>query len=194
MRLVFLLLASLSLNAAIPLPIEVLGPIGTIESIALPVPRNTVVDGLWMQIHGATRTDKISVAVNGGDWIDLNNSTVQVEQPAKAYGGIGGGFNTVTMTLPLATNIITRGLNIITWRHNENARQSIGFRVLEVNLTSNGEKIIPDYEFVHDDPRQWRPPLSDTNDIAVGRNLWFNRDLSGSKRGAISAKCTDCHA
>ena len=88
-----------------------MGEDGTTASVTFDIPsgRAAGVRSLWMQIHGLANRDMASVQVNGGDWVPLNNSTMEVAEPAKSYGGIGGGFATLKMSLPLAAHAVTDG-------------------------------------------------------------------------------------
>jgi hypothetical protein len=94
--------------ATVTLPIEVVGENGTTASVTIEVPARQAreVRSLWMQIHGLAYRDMVSVRVNSGDWLPLNNDTVAVAQPGKSFGGIGGGFSTLKMTLPLPSNAV----------------------------------------------------------------------------------------
>src|SRR6185436_12330912 len=83
--------------ATVTLPIEVVGENGTTASVTIEVRARQAreVRSLWMQIHGLAYRDMVSVQVNSGDWLPLNNDTVAVAQPGKSFGGIGGGFSTL---------------------------------------------------------------------------------------------------
>src|SRR5262245_52197469 len=85
------------------LPVEVVGENGTSASVTVDVPaeRARAVRALWMQIHGLTYAGMISVQVNGGRWFPLTNDTVAVAEPGKSYGGIGGGYSTLSIALDL---------------------------------------------------------------------------------------------
>jgi hypothetical protein len=180
-------------EGAVTLPLEILGPDKTIVSVEVTVPSGTKVTALWMQIHGLSKPDKGSVKINDGPWIDLNNKTVRVELPGKAFGGIGGGFGTIKMTLPLTRGAVEAGPNTIHFRFNDVARASIGYRVLRLNFLSGPSKVLPDSEFNDDDPRNWTPPIRDSAAIAEGKDLWYNKPLMD--RGTpVLARCTDCHA
>src|ERR1700685_3610974 len=92
----------------LPLPIEVVGINGTTASVTVDVPEAQAsrVRSLWMQIHGLAYSDMVSVQVNGGAWLALNNDTAAVAEPGKSYGGIGGGFGTLKLNLPLAPGAV----------------------------------------------------------------------------------------
>ena len=89
--------------ATVTLPVEVVGENGTTASVTVEVPagRARELRSLWMQIHGLAYPDMVSVQINSSDWLPLNNDTVAVAEPGKSYGGIGGGFSTLKVTLPL---------------------------------------------------------------------------------------------
>ena len=76
--------------AAVTLPVEVVGESGTTASVTVEVPPRSAhdVSSLWMQIHGLSYADMVSVQVNQSVWFSLNNGTVAVAEPGKSYGGI----------------------------------------------------------------------------------------------------------
>lgn len=163
------------------LPIEVLVPKSTVESR---FPLTTVGDGLWAKIHGLATTNKASIQINDGPWINLNNQTVVVAEPGRSFGGIGGGFGTLTITIPSKDFAI--GENIVRWRYNEIGH---GIRVIEFNVLSGGKRLIPEKLFSHDDPSRWTAPLTDAASIAAGKKLWESKPIRG-----ITVHCGDCHA
>lgn len=179
--------------ASITLPIEVLGPDQTVESVPVEVPTDRRVTSMWMEIHGLTMPDKASVRVNEGSWVPLNNKTVTVEQPGRSFGGIGGGFATLRMSLKLPRGLVKEGSNTVQFRFNDVTRNSIGFRVLRFNFIADGRKIIPDSAFTEDDPRHWKAPLEGPEAVSAGRRIWYESPLVDRGK-SIQARCTDCHA
>src|SRR5206468_9032677 len=103
------------------LPIEVLGAAGTTVSrtITLQDGRAESVRSLWLQIHGLRYADQASVQINTSAWIPLKNNTVTIAEPGRSYGGIGGGFSTLEMTLPLPIGTLVLGDNTIRFRFNQ---------------------------------------------------------------------------
>src|SRR6185437_16527190 len=95
----------------IVLPIEVLGADGTMvnRSITLPSGPAESVRSLWLQIHGLRYADQASVQVNTSAWVPLNNTTVTIPEPARSFGGIGGGISTLVMTLALPHGAVVSG-------------------------------------------------------------------------------------
>src|SRR2546428_12490065 len=83
-------------GTTVTLPVEIVGENGTTSSVTVDVParRAREVRSLWMQIHGLSYAGMVSVQVNNGAWVSLNNDTVAVAEPGKSYCGIGGGFST----------------------------------------------------------------------------------------------------
>ena len=118
------------------LPVEVVGDAGTAASVTIDIPagRARAVRTLWMQIHNLAYADMASVQVNGSDWMNLSNRTVAVAEPGRSYGGIGGGFSTLKLTLPLPAGTVTEGANTIRFRFNRTDGVASGFRVLAFNL------------------------------------------------------------
>src|SRR5204863_9043066 len=64
-------------GTTVTLPVEVVGENGTTSSVTVEVParRAREVRSLWMQIHGLSYADMVSVQVNRGGWLSLNNAT-----------------------------------------------------------------------------------------------------------------------
>ena len=182
------------------LPIEVLGAAGTTVSrtITLQDGRAESVRSLWLQIHGLRYANQASVQVNSSAWMPLNNSTVSIPEPARSFGGIGGGFSTLVMTLSLPNGTVVPGANTLRFRFNQTDGIVSAYRVLAFNfLTSDGSKILPPDDFVQDPPETWAPPLPDAASIRAGRELWETASLAANSlpnSPRIQARCADCHA
>jgi hypothetical protein len=162
------------------LPIEVLGANGTTVSrtVALQAGPAESVRSLWLQIHGLRYADQASVQVNTSAWIHLNNNIVTIAEPGRSYGGIGGGFSTLVMTLTLPNGTVVSGENTIRFRFNQTDGIVSSYRVLAWNfLTVEGRKILPPDDFVEDPPESWTPPLPDAVSIQAGRELWRTASL-----------------
>lgn len=189
-------------TAATPvmLPVEVVGVNGTVASVALDVPETKASDvrSLSMEIHNLAYPDMASVQLNRGEWLPLNNNTVTVAEPGKSYGGIGGGFATLKLSVPLAPGAVVAGPNTIRFRFNHSDGLASGFRVLAFNLTTaDGSMVLPAVAFAQEDPGGWTPPRNDASDISTGKDLWYSARLVANNRpGAesIHAHCADCHA
>jgi hypothetical protein len=182
------------------LPIEVLGADGTTVSrtVTLQAGQAESVRSLWLQIHGLRYASQASVQINTNAWIPLNNSTVTIAEPGRTYGGIGGGFSTLVMTLPLTNGTVVGGDNTIRFRFNQTDGIVSIYRVLAWNfLTVEGMKVIPPSDFAEDEPENWTPPLPDAASIQAGRELWHSASLAASSlpnSPRIQAHCADCHA
>jgi hypothetical protein len=182
------------------LPVEVLGADGATMSrtVALQAAAAESVASLWMQIHGLRYADQASVQVNTSAWMPLNNNTVTITEPGRSFGGIGGGFATLVMTLNLPNGTVVGGTNTIRFRFNQTDGVASGYRVLAVNfLATDGTKILPPDDFAEDAPETWSPPLPDKASIQSGRDLWQTASLVSSSlpnSPGIQAHCADCHA
>jgi hypothetical protein len=200
---------SLPAQAAAPivLPIEIMGPEGTIKSVTFNLPTGTSgsVDHLFLQVHSGgyiasyqaahNLSDKASVQINGGAWIDLDNNTVALYPHDLAAGGFGGGFSTVRGTMPTAPWTLHDGDNTISFRFNKTDGISAGFRVINFNLQSLGHNVLDPSAFINDDPATWTAPAG--ANAGTGQTLWQTASLIESPLpGAphILAKCMDCHA
>ena len=151
-----------------------------------------------MQIHNLAYPGMASVQVNDSDWISLDNRTASVAEPGKSYGGIGGGFSTLKLTLPLPASAARDGANAIRFRFNRSDGIVSGFRVLAFNLMDvEGKPLLAPETFAEEDPTAWAPPLSDSNSISTGAALWQTAPLIASSLPGsriINAHCADCHA
>jgi hypothetical protein len=182
------------------MPIEVLSVDGSAvsRSVALEPRQAASAQTLWLQIHGVRYADQASVQVNASDWIPLNNNSVTIAEPGRSFGGIGGGFSTLEVTLPLTNGTVVGGTNTIRFRFNKTDGVTSAYRVLAWNfLTSEGRKILPPEDFTQDEPESWKPPLSDAASIEAGRELWHTASLVASSlphSPKIRAHCADCHA
>jgi len=206
--LVHLLLAALTIPIGFPetttgrvvLPVEVLGADGTTvsQTLSLPGTQSESVRSIWLQVHGLRYAEQASVQVNASAWIPLNNDTVTVAEPGRTFGGIGGGFATLVMTLPLPNGTVVDGENTIRFRFNRSDGLSSGYRVLAWNfLTNEGSKILPPEDFAEDAPESWTPPRPGAASIHAGRALWRGAPLVASSlenSPRIQASCADCHA
>jgi hypothetical protein len=198
-RLLALLLPMAGM-AAVTLPLEVVGADGTTASATVDVPDAQAgrVRSLWMQIHNLAYADMVSVQVNAGAWLTLNNDTAAVAEPGRSYGGIGGGFATLKVTLPLPPGVVAGGPNAVRFRFNRSDGLVSGFRVLAFNFaTADGSMVLPATAFSQEDPNTWTSPRRAPTDIAAGRSLWYEAPLVANNRPgapAIHAHCADCHA
>ncbi len=151
-----------------------------------------------MQIHGLAFAGMVSVRINQGQWWLLNNETVTVAEPGRSYGGIGGAFATLKVTLPLPEGSVIDDSNTIQYRFNGTDGIVSGFRILAFNfLASDGRMILPPDTFVEEDPNAWVPPLSDPGSVSAGRSLWERAQLTADglpEAPLIHAHCSDCHA
>jgi hypothetical protein len=181
-------------SQTITMPIEVVGPAGTTESVTVQIPPGTNLSGtkLWMQIHGLRYADKASVQVNSASWVPIDDNTVTLQGLASAFGGIGGGFNTFKMTLNLSPGTLVPGTNTVSFRFNA-TQGGLGFRVLKFNfLQPDGTMVLPDSLFVQDDPNAWQPPLTSASDIAAGKQLFQTASIIHAGKPTL-AHCNNCH-
>ena len=188
--------ASPSPAGTILLPVEVMGSAGTTVPVSFNIASGANLSGqqqLWLQVHGLKYETEASVQANGGAWIPINTSTVTFQDQAGLYGGIGGGFATLKVTLTLPAGSITSGTNTLNFRFNGSDGITSGFRVINLNvLAADGSQLIPSTSFTSDDPATWQPPLNTTADIQAGQTLWKTASLT-TPNGPILAHCSDCH-
>jgi hypothetical protein len=196
----FLLTPCVAAFGQVKLPLEVMGADGTVVGVAVLVGHGEAASArkLWMQVHGLEYAGMASVRVNQSDWVALSNSTVEVEEPGLAYGGVGGGFSTLKMNVALAAGVVRDGENRVEFRFNGTNGVSSGFRVLAFNfVAADGVRLVPESAFMADDPESWVAPLPERQAMEEGERLWRRSALRANNlRGApmIRAHCGDCHA
>jgi hypothetical protein len=192
--------SAVTAQRGVTLPVEVVGEDGTISSVTVDIPpgRSREVSSLWMQIHNLAYDDMVSVQLNKSAWFPLSNKTVSVAEPAKSYGGIGGGFATLSMTLALPADTVVDGANTIRFRLNHSDGLASGFRVVAFNLlTRDAGRLLPPDAFTQEDPNAWAPPQRDSASLQAGRELWMNGRLKANffpNSPQIRSHCADCHA
>lgn len=192
-------------SSNITLPIEVMGAAGATNSATFHIPASSAAllggtQTLSLQINGLKYETEASVQVNGSGWIPINSGTVTLQGLASAYGGIGGGFHTLSMTMSLPAGTVTTGNNTITFQFNGTDGVTSGYRVLALNVIgSDGvTQLVPSSTFVWDDPNNWQPPSTAASDIAAGQSLYTTATLtvpnmSSGGSTTIQAHCSDCH-
>ena len=182
-------------RSTVELPLEVIGTEGYIVTTTMYAPQGSRARRLWMQVNNLSYDDKASLQINDGAWIQLRNDTAQIEAAGKAYGGIGGGYS--TLRLSVAVTGVVDGRNTVKFRFNKTDGISIGYRVLAFNLLDkNAQKLVPKTMFTQTDPTGWQPSRNTPQDIAEGTVLWSNATLRASYQkgtSAIRARCADCH-
>jgi hypothetical protein len=188
-------------QSSIQLPVEVIGLDGTTKTVSFRAPAGANLSGatqLSLQIHGLKYETEASMQLNNSAWTPINSSTVTLLGSANAYGGIGGGFHTLQLTMNLPVGSVTTGANTINFRFNGTDGRVSGYRVLAFNVQdSSGNSLIPLSAFTWDDPNTWQPPSSLASDIATGKILWNTAALTvptSAGETPILAHCTDCHA
>jgi hypothetical protein len=188
-----------STSTTVTLPIEVVGAAGTVSTASFTIPQGTSLSGtlqLYLQIHNLKYDTEASVEVNNSGWLPISTANVTLLGNAASFGGIGGGFHTLQMTLNLPAGVVTTGTNTITFEFNGTDGITSGFRVLAFNIQSGGTNLIPSSAFVNDNPNNWVPPSTAASDIAAGLTLYQGASLTTPINGtpqAIHAHCSDCH-
>lgn len=218
------------ISNAIPLPIEVLGPSGTRKTVSFELDDPTGITHLYLRCNACgyhdlaldknTSKTKATVRVNGGSAIALKrftengtvygNSLIRIIGGEANYGGIGGAFRTVRMTVPVSG--LKSGVNTLTFEHVNADAGSIGYRIIELNLLENGDlsrQVLSEGDFIEEDPNDWSAPRTSSTDISQGSNLWRQRNRlydvvldsldgqlnqQGAVTGRMQAACADCHS
>jgi hypothetical protein len=185
----------------IHLPIEVFGNAGSTVVVPFelgPTKAAAQPRTIRIRVHGLHFADMASVRLNNRVWIDLNNTTTTVAEPGRSYGGIGGAFATLDLTIPLPARSVNENENSIAFRFNRTDGVVSGFRILSFNLLDGqGHGLISTSPFTQDNPNLWTPPLAGGQDRAAGRQLWYSAPLIANSlphANSINAHCADCHA
>jgi hypothetical protein len=143
------------------------------------------------------------VTNNNAPWIDITNSTVQVDPVALAHGGINGGQVALTFTLPIdgatrARLVAAPETNRIEFRFNGTDGNSNGYRVLDVQLQDGaGKNLTPATKIWADIWQEKVAGKAPSSGSAQGQSLWTGRNLlikSPIVARKIRAACNDCHA
>ena len=199
-----LLGALTSVQASVVLPIEVFGVnrFGTndpaiVREVQLSAPAGVSARGLEFQIHGASFPGKISIQVNSQTYQEIrnDNANLTIEEDGKAYGGVGGLWQTLKMQLSLPSTAGINGVNKIKFRYNGTNGRSMGFRIISLNLLDqNGNKLVAESEFQTSNPDTWAAPIAGAAAVNEGKVLWETATLLKSPgQAAIRAKCAMCH-
>ena len=186
---------STSTSTAVVLPLEVMGTDGATTTVQVTASNGSQAKNLWMQVNNLSYDNKGSIQINNGAWIALTNASVTVQGAGASYGGIGGGFDTIKLTVPITGAV--NGTNTIRFRFNKTDGISSGFRVLNFNLQdSGGTNYVDTSSWKQDDPTTWVAPENDATDIAAGKALYQSATLTGSSltSSTIQAHCMDCHS
>ncbi len=182
---------------AVTLPLEAIGPDGTVATATIQAPQGASATTLWLRVHGLTFQEKASVQVNGSAWFPLrnDNSSLTIAQPGRGYGGVGGVFQTLSMSLALPAGTAIDGANTVRLRLNQTDGVSISVRVLAFNLrNAGGTDLIDAGQFMAEDPGTWQPPRPAQADIDAGDVLWSEAALVERPGGpVINARCNMCH-
>jgi len=184
-----------STSTAVVLPLEVMGAAGSVVTVQVNAALGVNATQLYMQVNNLSYDNKASVQINDGAWVALTNASVTVQGTGATYGGIGGGFDTIKLTVPITGAV--NGTNTIRFRFNETDGVSSGYRVLDFNLQdSSGTSLVDSSTYAQDDPTTWVAPENDAADIAAGKTLWQSATLSSSPvtpTAMLQAHCMDCH-
>jgi hypothetical protein len=186
----------------ITMPIEVVGANGTTVPVNFGIPTGASVAGpltLSMQVNNLTYQTEMSIELNQGPWIPISTPGVTLlDHYAVQFGGIGGGFSTLNVALPLAPGSVTAGSNQIRFRFNSTDGVASGFRVLAFNIANSTGNLIPASVFIQDNPAYWTPPLNNPADIAAGLAAFQAENTLKTQMAGptpnIKAACADCHA
>lgn len=183
-------------SGAVVMPLELMGASTDQKDVPINIPQGSTAISLRMQANNLSYDNKASVQVNDGPWISLTNANTNVEGNGKIYGGIGGAYNTITLSVAITGAV--DGANTIHFKFNGTDGISSGFRVLQFNLRdTNSTDLIAASSFSQDDPTQWTAPLTSAADISEGEVLWRTGTLYESPINAshtLNAHCMDCHS
>jgi len=201
----------------VTLPIEVLGPDGHTVSVQVHASDGSRTEAVYLKAYSigypyhlaelrGYAVDKASIRINDGEWVDVNNSTVECEPPESERRCVDGPMHTIRFRLPAsALGDVRDGANMVHFRFNyaapspERGDPSTGYRILDLEFESGtGEDLIDGTTFTWDDPGSWTAPdgYGSANDVSDGEALWEARDalVDGWNGDQIWASCADCHA
>ncbi|NQY63931.1 MAG: hypothetical protein HRT38_09400 [Alteromonadaceae bacterium] len=176
------------------LPVEVLGANYTVVSRTFDLSSPNNAAALWMQVNNLSYDNKASISINGGAWFSLTNLSVNMQEPEKTFGGIGGEMPNVRFSI--AANNFVDGSNTVQFRFNKHDGLSLGYRVVKFNvLDASDNNLLPEQDFDNEDPELWQAPISGATAIANGKALYETAQLiEPGTTNNINAKCMDCHS
>ena len=184
------------LGQTVKLPVEVIGSEHTTRSIYFYLHDSTKATRLKIRANNLSYDNKGSFRVNDNAWKSFENANIVTTGLDKKYGGIGGGYSTITFTTG-ASNFKT-GINKVTFRFNKTDGISIGYRVVGFNvLDADDKNLLTKEDFTYENPSQWEAPYNDKAKIDAGKKLWYNAmlwDNYTNNRKRIKATCSSCHA
>lgn len=185
--------------ALITLPLEVFGVDGTVREIVLPAAEADApvsqATQLSLTLHNVRYATKASVQVNESEWIPLTNETTRIAEPARSFGGIGGGFAVLFLTVDIPAGTLRDGANTIRFRFDKTNGLSMGYRVLALDLLdAAGTRLLSPSLFAESDPAEWTSP--EGADAVKGEDLWSHAELreGPTATAMLRAHCSDCHA
>lgn len=207
----------------VALPVEVMGPGGTQVAVRIALESAAAATHLYLRCHacgyrdraldGAADRIKAGLRINGGPLVALKrytggegvvgNAELRLLGAAEAYGGIGGGFHTVEMVLPV--DGLVDGENVLVFEHVYAVPPSMGFRIIDLDVLRSadpGDGLLGDTDRVYDNPAWWERPVADSPAAREGARLWSRPGLydptidllDGADDGVGTASCASCHA
>lgn len=202
--------------STVTLPIEVIGPDGTTESVTVQASDVSDVDSLYLRAYSIGYpyfeqydVNKASIRLNGGSWTDLTDAVATCKFPESQWECIDGPYHTIRFEVAVSDlGSLQDGSNTVSFRFNyafpsdspdSHGDVSTGYRILDLEFrTSSDNDAIDGTTFEWDDPGSWTPPdgYNTQADIDDGSALWHerNRLVDGWNGPEIRASCADCHA
>lgn len=176
--------------AASMLPIEVLGPNGTIRSVQVVVTNGHTADNLWFWVDNLSYEGKMAVRANGGPWVPLNDANVVYLDREFAQYGMGGISSALRFHYVIdGAWPMYNGTNIFDFRFADADGKTIGFRILDFTPRAGTTRLLHPSQLPQEDPLTWTVPGGDSN---AGSNIWFTATIK--ERGTnINARCNSCH-
>ncbi|MEM9479327.1 MAG: hypothetical protein AAGA58_06655 [Verrucomicrobiota bacterium] len=188
-----------SASAGIQLPIRVFTytakPMTETVTVNVPGGANAA-EWLYAQIHNIRFGGQVSVRVNDGDWTNVYNHTVAIQEPEKGQGGIGGINSTIRFAVPLPPELVQAGANTVSFRLNGTDGITSAIRILSFNFRDSAfGDILPGSEFTNEDPNTWTAPLTSQADLDAGEDLWWHGSILNDPitLAPINATCASCH-
>lgn len=170
---------------------ELAGTVGSATVLTVHTPHNAV--KLWLRTENLKDGNQVTLQVDSGPIIPLNNANIAPVGLAAQLNGIGGPLSVLSFTVP-AARLTPSGTNQLTFTINSIPLNSVAtMRILDVNFTdANGNLTMASHPY-------YGTPLTGYNglatDIAAGSNLWRQASLKSTWGGTnTTAHCASCHA
>lgn len=188
---------------SITFPVLVIGPDDYIKEVTLSASDGDVVDSIyveffnmsWVGEDNPSGESKGRYRINGGSWIEINNTTGRCVLQTEREHGCLSIFPTNHVYLPASGVVDGNNTVEFQYRFDPNvtaASHGHGYRIYDLAWVEDDGDLQRDYVWVEEDPEDWTMPPG--SDVAAGRA--FFTDTTGLVRDGFgeTTTCIHCHS